>query len=124
MPIISASLPQELLEQIDSLTEKHSFSGRSDFLREATKELAQSLSQEDSLEGPVEGLLIVSHDHKDDAISTLRHDYEDVIKTHLHHHVKHSCVEVFMISGSAQKVKALLADARNKQQLSVRLIIP
>ena len=124
MPIISASLPEELLEQIDVLTEKHSFSGRSDFLRAATKELAQSLSQEDTLSGVVEGLLIISHDHKDDAISTLRHDYESVIKTHLHHHVKHSCVEVFMISGDVALVKKLLADARNKQQLSARLIIP
>jgi len=124
MPIISASLPEELLEQMDALTKKYSFAGRSDFLREATKELAQSLSVEDSLQGNVEGLLIISHDHKDDVISALRHQYETVIKTHLHHHVKHSCVEVFMISGSAEKVRQLLADARSKQQLSVRLLIP
>lgn len=124
MSIISASLPDALLSQIDALTKKHSFSGRSDFLREAVKELTASLSLEDSLQGRVEGLLIVNHDHKDDVISALRHEYEGVIKTHLHHHVKHSCVEVFMIAGDAARVKQLLADARAKQQLSARLIIP
>ena len=124
MPIISASLPQELLDTIDSLTEKHSFSGRSDFLREASKELANSLAAEDALSGSVEGLVIISHDHKDEIISSLRHAYEGVIKTHLHHHVHHRCVEVFLIAGDASRVKQLLADARSKQQLSVRLLTP
>lgn len=124
MPIISASLPEELLETIDVLTKKHSFSGRSDFLREASKELAHSLAAEDALTGDVEGLVIISHDHNDDLISSLRHTYEGVIKTHLHHHVHHRCVEIFLIAGEASRIKQLLADARSKQQLSVRLLTP
>src|SRR2546427_9043586 len=51
MAIMSVSLPEQLVEQMDALTKERGFAGRSDFIRAAVQDLVQQLAQEQMKRG-------------------------------------------------------------------------
>ncbi len=61
------------------------------------------------LEGNVHAILLVVHnDEYDDIVSHLKHDFEDLITTHLHSKIEgEKCMELFVIDGESSKVQLL-----------------
>lgn len=127
MSVVSVSLNDTLLEDIDEFMEKQGFSGRSEVMRTAVRALLRDRKEISDLKGTVDAVVIVTHDDEDSGeIDDIQHDYQDTITTQLHNHMdEHKCLEVFMLHGEAEKVKELYNSfqASNKVE-QAKIIIP
>jgi len=127
MSVVSVSLNDTLLEDIDDFMDEQGFSGRSEVMRTAVRALLRDRKEISDLEGTVDAVVIVTHEDEDSGeIDNIQHDYQDTITTQLHNHMdEHKCLEVFMLHGEAKKVKELY----NKFQASskveqAKIIVP
>jgi len=127
MSVVSVSLNDTLLEDIDGFMDEQGFSGRSEVMRTAVRALLRDRKKISDLEGTVDAVVIVTHEDEDSGeIDDIQHDYQDTITTQLHNHMdEHKCLEVFMLHGEAEKVKQLY----NKLQASskveqAKIIVP
>ena len=85
MPIVSISLTEEILKEIDSLQKNLGFSGRSDAIRAGIRSFVSEEKQKENLSGNVNAILLVVHnDEYDNQVNGIKHSYEDLITTHLH----------------------------------------
>lgn len=110
--IISLSLDEENLRELDKAQADMGFSGRSETARAAIQMLIQERRERARLKGMVDAVLILVHKEKhDEAISQIRHAHQSIIKTQLHNHLEnHNCLETFVLNGPAREVNQLLED--------------
>jgi CopG family nickel-responsive transcriptional regulator len=127
MSVVSVSLNETLLEDIDEFMDEQGFSGRSEVMRTAVRALLRDRKEISDLKGTVDAVVIVTHEDEDSGeIDDIQHDYQDAITTQLHNHMdEHKCLEVFMLHGEAEKVKELYNNfqASNKVE-QAKIIIP
>ncbi|MBI3859466.1 MAG: CopG family ribbon-helix-helix protein [Thaumarchaeota archaeon] len=120
MKIVSLSLPDKMVETMDEIQASLGFSGRSELVRAALRSMLDDIHDKDSLTGYINGLIVVTHGQNEEApVTTLKHKYEDIIKTHVHSKTASSiCVELFLVQGPAKKVvemsKAFQAEDKMK----------
>jgi CopG family nickel-responsive transcriptional regulator len=109
MTIISISLSEKLLKEIDSLKEELGYSGRSEVIRTSTRMLIADNQEKKSLQGEINSLLILIHDQKaEDKVTDIKHDFEDIINTQIHSHLKDDkCLEIFIMEGDAGRMTTL-----------------
>jgi CopG family nickel-responsive transcriptional regulator len=109
MAIISISLNEKLLEEIDQLKEELGFSGRSEVIRTSTRMLIADNQEKKALKGDINSILILIHDQKaEDKVTEIKHDFEDIINTQIHSHLKdNKCLEIFIMEGDAQRTNML-----------------
>lgn len=109
MTIISVSLPEKLLEEIDSLKEDIGFSGRSEVFRASTRLLIADNDEKKDLKGYIYSILILIHPQRsEDKVTEIKHNFEDIINTQIHSHLKENqCLELFILEGDAGRIKEL-----------------
>ena len=109
MAIISISLSEKLLDEIDQLKEETGFSGRSEVIRTSTRMLIADNQEKKSLKGDINSVLILIHNQKvEDKVTNIKHDFEDIINTQIHNHLKgEKCLELFIMEGDAQRMNDL-----------------
>ena len=125
MPIVSISLTEEILKEIDSLQKNLGFSGRSDAIRAGIRSFVSEEKQKEDLSGNVNAILLVVHnDEYDDQVNGIKHSYEDLITTHLHSKIEgEKCMELFMLKGEADSVSSITKDFQiNKRMDTVKLV--
>ena len=125
MPIVSISLNEEILKQIDSLQKNLGFSGRSDAIRAGIRSFVAEEKQKENLSGNVNAILLVVHnDEYDNQVNGIKHSYEDLITTHLHSKIEgDKCMELFMLKGEAGSVSSITKDFQiNKKMDTVKLV--
>ena len=125
MPIVSISLTEEILKEIDSLQKNLGFSGRSDAIRAAIRSFVAEEKQKEDLSGNVNAILLVVHnDEYDNQVNGIKHSYEDLITTHLHSKIEgDKCMELFMLKGEAGSVSSITKDFQiNKRMDTVKLV--
>ncbi len=107
--IISVSLSEKLLQEIDQLKEETGFSGRSDVIRASTRMLIADTQDKKNLEGNINSILILIHNQKsEDKVTEIKHDFEDIIETQIHSHLKEDkCLELFILEGDAIRMNTL-----------------
>lgn len=116
--IISMSLPQETLQQLDRLTKEQGYSGRSETIRQGLKVLQREQKNRAKFSGSIHAILSVIHSHQRD-VASLTHDYQPVIVTHLHHHLKEeNCLDVFVLKGDAQRIRKLVESLERDKKIS------
>lgn len=127
MSIVSVSLNDTLLEDIDEFMDEQGFSGRSEVMRTAVRALLRDRKDIADLKGTVDAVVLVTHEDDDSGeIDNIQHDHQSIVTTQLHNHLEnHTCLEVFMLHGEAEKVKELY----NKFQASdkveqAKIIVP
>lgn len=110
--IVSISMNDEDLENIDLIRREYDLKGRSDAVRVALRKAAADLEEVRDLEGQVEGVLIaVRSDHADPWLNIIQSRYVSVVTTQMHSHLKdRRCLEVMVLSGSAEDVRSMLLD--------------
>ena len=61
------------------------------------------------LHGDINSILLVIHDQKaEDKVTEIKHDFEDIISTQIHSHLKdETCLEIFIMEGDAQRMNTL-----------------
>ena len=125
MPIVSISLNDEILSELDKLQTSMGFSGRSEAIRAGIRSFVSEEKQKSDLEGNIHAILLVVHnDEFDHVVSGITHNFEDLITTHLHSKIeKEKCMELFLIDGDAEKVSTMTKDFQiNKNMDTVKLV--
>ncbi|MFQ5998158.1 MAG: CopG family ribbon-helix-helix protein [Candidatus Bathyarchaeia archaeon] len=109
MKIISVSVNDEILREMDELQTDLGFSGRSEVIRAGIRTLAADKKEKDDLEGDLSCVLLVTHDEDSEGVVTrAKHLYEDIITTTVHNRLrKEKCLEVFVLQGKADKIRKI-----------------
>jgi CopG family nickel-responsive transcriptional regulator len=125
MPIVSISLNDEILQELDKLQKTMGFSGRSEAIRAGIRSFVSEEKQKSDLSGNIHAILLVVHNNEfDHIVSGITHNFEDLITTHLHSKIENEkCMELFVIDGDAEKVSAMTKDFQiNKSMDTVKLV--
>lgn len=125
MAIVSISLNKEMIKELDRLQKTMGFTGRSEIIRAGIRTFVQEEKQKQDMTGKRNALLMVVHaDEFDDQVAGIKHDYEDLIKTHLHNKIDGDrCVELFLLDGDAKKIEAVTKGfVTNKKMDTVKLV--
>ncbi len=126
MPIVSISLNAQILKEIDDTQKKFGFSGRSEIIRTAIRMLNEDYKQKEDLSGDIDAVLLVVHNQNaEDAVTEIKHKFDDVITTHIHNNLKEKkCLEIFIIKGEAERIKKLLNLFQTSKNINyVKLIV-
>jgi CopG family nickel-responsive transcriptional regulator len=125
MPIVSISLNDEILSELDKLQSSMGFSGRSEAIRAGIRSFVSEEKQKSDLAGNIHAILLVVHNNEfDHVVSGITHNFEDLITTHLHSKIdKEKCMELFVIDGDAEKITTMTKDFQtNKNMDTVKLV--
>ncbi len=125
MPIVSISLNDEILKQIDNLQSTMGFSGRSDAIRAGIRSFVSEEKQKQDLTGEVNAILLVVHnDEYDNEVNGIKHSYEDLITMHLHNKIDgEKCMELFILKGESEKVTEITKNFQiNKKMDTIKLV--
>ena len=125
MPIVSVSLNDDILNEMEKLQKLLGFSGRSEIVRAGIRSMLSEEKQRNDLTGMLHSLLLVIHDEKsDDEISNMRHSYDKLINTHLHSKIdRDRCLEIFLLQGEAEEIRRMTREFQaNKRMDNVKLI--
>lgn len=125
MPIVSISLNDEILKQIDNLQSSMGFSGRSDAIRAGIRSFVSEEKQKQDLTGEVNAILLVVHnDEYDNEVNGIKHSYEDLITMHLHNKIDgEKCMELFILKGESEKVTEITKNFQiNKKMDTIKLV--
>jgi len=126
MPIVSISLNNEILSEVDKLKKSMGFSGRSEIIRAGIRNLISEEKQRSNLSGLIHAILMVIHDEDSEQIVTgIKHNYEELIDTHLHSKIDgNKCMELFLLHGQADKVDVMTKDFKtNRKMDQVKLVL-
>ena len=126
MSIISMSINDKLLKDINKLQKDLGFTGRSEIIRAGLRTLISEEKVKTRLKGTIEGIIIVVNQEKhNDEVSKISHNYHDIIKTEIHNHLEeHKCSHVFVIKGNAEEIKKIITEMKiSKKIQDVKLVI-
>ena len=87
MTIISISLNDTILKDIERIKNEHGYSGRSEVIRAGVRLLISESKNTENLVGEINSILLVIHHHDSEtAVSNIKHDFKDITKTQIHSH--------------------------------------
>ncbi|HEY7081114.1 MAG TPA: CopG family ribbon-helix-helix protein [Nitrososphaeraceae archaeon] len=109
MTIVSVSLSEELLDDLNKLQKRLGFTGRSEIIRASVRTMISEEKKKEDLIGDIHALFLVTHDEKsDDEINEMRHTYDKLITTHLHNKIdRDRCLEIFVLKGNANQIRGM-----------------
>lgn len=109
MAVLSASMPDALLAEMDAAIEAGRYKGRSEFLRAAVRDHLQSVQPPQGRH--VHGSVTVVYPHgKEARISEVRHAFHDVVLSLMHTHCEEeTCMDVLIVGGPPQRLADLQA---------------
>lgn len=108
MPVISISLGDDLLQDVDDEIASGGYTGRSEFIRTAIR---SHLKPRKSPKGHVHGSVTITYPHGNESrISDIRHAFHDVVLSLMHTHCEpDTCLDVLIVGGPAARVQELHA---------------
>lgn len=116
MSVVSVSMPEELLEQIDGLVDEHGYSGRSEVIRDAGRKLVGEF-EDVQLEGEQLAAVIsvlYPYDSPDieSGLTRLRHEHNGKITSNSHSCIGDDdcCLETFVVEGRLGDVSTFVRD--------------
>ena len=111
MVVISLSIPDDLLVELDKVLGREWCASRSEVLRQALRKYISEYRAVESLKGEVVATLTVLYDksEKSEEQLKLQHEFGDIISAFFHSHVNEgACLEVMVVRGEAQRLKGLI----------------
>ncbi|MGE4274922.1 MAG: CopG family ribbon-helix-helix protein, partial [Candidatus Methanomethylophilaceae archaeon] len=104
MVILSISLKEENVDLLQDIQGRLGLGSRSEAIRVCLRAAESQLKEQESMTGPLEGVLIVVHNsHMDSWMSVIQHRYERLMRTQLHSHLQSGkCLEVMILKGDSQ----------------------
>ncbi|SFF87772.1 CopG family transcriptional regulator, nickel-responsive regulator [Halopelagius inordinatus] len=125
MTVVSVSMPEELLERIDSFAGEHGYTGRSEVVREAARNLLGEFEDKRLEDRKLMAVVTVIFDFETTAVEEkmmkLRHEFEGLVASNFHNHVgNHYCMELFVLEGELEDISNFVGRIRaTKDTLSV-----
>jgi CopG family nickel-responsive transcriptional regulator len=121
LTIISLSVPEVLLEQVDSTIAQRGFASRSEIIRQALRLFLKEDVQIENLEGEITATITIIYREKADRKRLLdaQHVYSGLVSTFLHAHVHEGfCLEVIILKGQARTIRKFIDDLRANEQIT------
>ena len=120
MPIVSLSLPDQMVKAMDDIQQSVGFSGRSELVRAAIRLLLEDTKAKDSIVGKSNALIVIGHAREnEEPVTRLKHKFEDIVRTHVHVKVSHEdCVEVFVLSGEGREIAQMAKEFEKERKIS------
>lgn len=125
MTVASISMPEELLNRIDDFADDHGYTGRSEVLREASRNLLGEFEDKRLEDRELMGIVTVMFNYEttsvEEKMMRLRHEHEDLVASNFHSHVgSHYCMELFVLEGSLTNISTFVGKIRaTKDTLNV-----
>ncbi len=113
MPVVSISMPEQLLETLDEFIDDHNYAGRSAAMREGARGLIAA--SEDSADIGECAVVVVTFDEQSDiavSLSDIRHSHDHLVTGNMHSHAGEDCLEVFVVDGTSDEITSFLARLR------------
>ena len=120
MTVVSVSMPEELLQRIDNFSDEHGYTGRSEVIREASRNLLGEFEDKRLEERELMGVVTVLFNYENSTVEKrmmeLRHEYEDLVASNVHNHVgDHYCMELFILEGGLEDISTFVGKIRAAQ---------
>ena len=117
MAVVSISMPDELEARIDEFAERHGYTGRSEVVREAARNLLNEFEDDRLEERDLMAVVTVLFDYETTSVEErmmhLRHDHESLIISNYHSHVgNHYCMELFVLEGELEDISGFVGKIR------------
>lgn len=125
MPIVSISLNEKILSELDTYQKSLGFSGRSEIIRAGIRAFVAGEKKKNTQKGHINAILLVIHDDKsDNTASELGNDYESIIKTKMHSKIDgEKCMDLFVLKGDADYIAEMTRKYdTNKHMNTVEII--
>ncbi len=125
MSVVSVSMPDELLDRIDEFAEDHGYTGRSEVVREASRNLLGEFDDRKLADRDLIGVVTVLFDYQSSTVEqrmmSLRHEHDDLVTSNVHNHVgDRYCMELFVLEGTLEDVSSFVGKVRaTRDTLSV-----
>jgi CopG family nickel-responsive transcriptional regulator len=126
MTIISLSLNEAILNEIEKIQKEQGYSSRSEVIRAGVRILSSENKEMDLLTGKINSILLLVHDHNVEiVVSNIKHNFEDITTTQIHSHLKNNkCLEIFVLEGDTERIKEMIRQFKtNKKMDLVKLIV-
>lgn len=121
MTIISISIPEKLLEQVEDSIKEQGFANRSEIVRQALRSYIMESRSLKELEGEISASITIIYERgaPKGQISEIQHSFGNIISTFLHAHIdEEHCLEVIVVKGEAENIRKLVDAFRTNEQIS------
>jgi CopG family nickel-responsive transcriptional regulator len=121
MTIISLSIPDALLEQVDKTITEKGFVGRSELIRQALRlYLTEDLAIEEINGEAVATITLIYRENADRRrLLDAQHVYGGLVSTFLHAHIHEGyCLEVIILKGQATLIQKFIDNLRQNEQIN------
>lgn len=111
MEIISLSLPEGLLKELDHILGEEHSATRSEVIRQAVRNYISEYDKLDNIKGNVIATITVLYEktEKNEELFQIQHEFGDMITAYLHSHLTgENCLEVLVVKGSSKRLKNLI----------------
>jgi CopG family nickel-responsive transcriptional regulator len=125
MTVVSVSMPEELLDRIDAFADDHGYTGRSEVIRDASRDLLGEFEDARLEDRELMGVVTVLFNYEttsvEERLMHLRHEHENLVAANFHSHVGNRyCMELFILDGSLEAISAFVGQIRaTRNTLSV-----
>lgn len=125
MAVVSISMPDELLRRIDGFADEHGYTGRSEVVREAARNLLGEFEDRRLEDRELMGVVTVLFDYEtttvEERMMRLRHEHDTLVASNFHSHVgDHYCMELFILDGTLEEISTFVGKIRaTKDTLTV-----
>lgn len=126
MPIVSISINEDLLSEMDRLMKVLGFSGRSELIRAGVRSLISDEKERQEILGMLHALLLVIHDEESEQeVTRTKHSYDELIGTHIHSKVDNNkCLEIFLLKGEAERIKSMTKEFQTNRKMDRVKLVP
>ena len=120
MTVVSVSMPDNLLERIDTFADDHGYTGRSEVVREAARNLLGEFEDKRLEDRELMGIVTVLFDYEttrvEERMMHLRHKHDDLVASNFHSHVGNRyCMELFILDGPLEDISTFVGKIRATQ---------
>jgi CopG family nickel-responsive transcriptional regulator len=117
MTVVSVSMPESLLDRLDEFAEDHGYTGRSEVVREASRDLLSEFEDRRLEDRDLMGVVTVVFDHEtssaEERMIRVRHEHEGIVVSNVHNHVgDHYCMELFVLEGRLEEISTFVGKVR------------
>jgi len=126
MVVVSISLNDIILKEIDRIQNSDGYSGRSEVIRAGARLLISESKEKDRLTGKIDSVILLIHSQEiEDVVTEIKHKFEDITKTQIHSHLRENkCLEVFVLEGDSVRVKEMVRLFQTSRKMEyVKLIV-
>jgi len=126
MVIVSISLNDTILKEIDRIQNELGYSGRSEVIRAGARLLISESKEKEKLTGNINSILLLIHSQEaENVVSEIKHKFEDVTNTQIHSHLREDkCLEIFVLDGDADRIKEMIRLFQTSRKMEyVKLIV-